>query len=82
MYSVAYIVNPSKQNNHGVKKMARKETIYAVSTETNQIVRVSRSVLAACEFAATQPVNTVYLCTSEFQCLKKGDTISNIVDFL
>lgn len=62
--------------------MARKETIYVVAKETNQIVRVSRSVLAACEFAATQPVNTVYLCTSEFQCLKKGDTMSNIVDFL
>ena len=62
--------------------MARKENIYVVSKETNQIVRVSRSVLAACEFSAAQPVNAVYLCTSEFQCLKKGDTISNIVDFL
>jgi hypothetical protein len=62
--------------------MARKENIYSVSTETNQIVRVSRTFLAACEFAATQPAKTVYLCTSEFQCLKKGDTISNIVDFL
>lgn len=62
--------------------MSRKENIYAVSSETNQIVRVSRTYLAACEFAATQPVNSVYLCTSEFQCLKKGDIVSDIVDFL
>ena len=82
MYRAVYIVNPSKQNNHGVKKMARKENIYAVSTESNQIVRVSRTFQAAIEFRAMQYAGTVYLCTSEFQCLKKGDTISNIVDFL
>jgi hypothetical protein len=58
--------------------MARKENIYAVSKETNEIVRVSRTYLSAITFAD----ETMFLCTSEFQCLKKGDTISNIVDFL
>lgn len=58
--------------------MARKETIYSVSKETNQIVRVSRTYLAALQFAD----QTMFLCTSEFRDLKKGDTISNIVDFL
>jgi len=58
--------------------MARKETIYSVSKETNQIVRVSRTYLAALQFAD----ETMFICTSEFGDLKKGDTISNIVDFL
>lgn len=58
--------------------MARKETIYSVSKETNQIVRVSRTYLAALQFAD----ETMFICTSEFPDLKKGDTISNITDFL
>lgn len=62
--------------------MARKETIYTVSKKTNEIVRVSRTYLAAVEFAATLPVDSVFTCTSEFQDLKKGDVISNITAFL
>ena len=58
--------------------MARKEMIYSVSKETNEIVRVSKTYLAAIQFAD----DTMYICTSEFQNLKKGDVISNIVDFL
>lgn len=58
--------------------MARKEVIYAVSKETNMIVRVSKTYLAALQFAD----DTMYLCTSEFQNLKKGDPMSNVVDFL
>lgn len=58
--------------------MALKETIYSVSKETNQSIRVSRTYLAALQFAD----ESMFLCTSEFSNLKKGDTISNIVDFL
>ena len=58
--------------------MARKEMIYAVDKETNIIVRVSKTYLAALQFAD----EAMYLCTSEFQNLKKGDPISNVVDFL
>lgn len=58
--------------------MARKEMIYSVSKETNEIIRVSRTYLAAIQFAD----ETMFICTSEFQNMKKGDTISNIVDFL
>lgn len=58
--------------------MARKETIYSVSKETNQIVRVSRTYLAALQFAD----DSMFLCTSEFNDLKKGDVMTNIVDFL
>lgn len=58
--------------------MARKEIIYSVSKETNEVVRVSKTYLAAIKFAD----DTMYICTSEFQNLKKGDVISNIVDFL
>lgn len=58
--------------------MARKEMIYSVNKETNEIVRVSRTYLAAIQFAD----ETMFICTSEFQSLKKGDVISNIVDFL
>lgn len=58
--------------------MARKETIYSANKETNEIIRVSRTYLAAIQFAD----ETMFICTSEFQDLKKGDTISNIVDFL
>ena len=62
-------------------KMARKESIYVVSKETNQIVRKSKSVLSAFEFGATLEAGTFYTCTSEFD-LKKGDPMSNIVSFL
>lgn len=58
--------------------MARKEMIYSVNKETNEIVRVSRTYLAAIQFAD----ETMFICTSEFQDMKKGDVMSNIVDFL
>lgn len=58
--------------------MARKEMIYSVNKETNEVVRVSKTYLAAIQFAD----DTMYICTSEFQSLKKGDVMSNIVDFL
>lgn len=58
--------------------MARKETIYSVNKKTNEVVRVSKTYLAAIQFAD----DTMYICTSEFQSLKKGDVMSNIVDFL
>ena len=58
--------------------MARKEMIYSVNKETNEVVRVSRTYLAALQFAD----ETLYLCTSEFQNLKKGDVITGIEDFL
>ena len=70
---------PSKQR-EGETEMARKENIYTVSIESNLILRVSRTFQSAVEFAATLPVNSYYLCTSEFQCLKKGDPMSNIVE--
>ena len=75
------IITTSKDNNHGVNNMARKESIYVVSKETNQIVRKSKSVLSAFEFGATLEAGTFYTCTSEFD-LKKGDPMSNIVSFL
>lgn len=62
--------------------MAKKETIYVVSNDDNLIVRASRSVLAAFEFAATLDAGSYYLCTSEFSDLKKGDPMSNIESFL
>lgn len=62
--------------------MARKETIYVVAKETNEIARASSSFLAAATFAASVDAGSYYICTSEFQTLKKGDTMSNIVDFL
>lgn len=58
--------------------MASKEMIYSVNKETNEIVRVSRTYLAAIQFAD----ETMFICTSEFQDMKKGDVMSNIVDFL
>lgn len=62
--------------------MARKETIYTVNKETNLIERASRTYLAAAEFAASQAAGSVFICTSEFQDLKKGDPISNITALL
>ena len=75
-----YTRHMPKQNR--VKKMARKETIYTVSKENNQIARASKTFLSAIKLAATMPAESYYLATSEFQDLKKGDTMSNIVDFL
>ena len=51
--------------------MARKESIYTVSEDTNEIVRKSSNVLAALEFGATLTAGTFYTCTSEFD-LKKA----------
>ena len=62
--------------------MARKETIYTVSTETNTILRASKTFHAALEYAATLITDDCYLCTSEFQSLKKGDPMINIESFL
>ncbi len=62
--------------------MAKKETIYVVSNDDNLIIRASRSVLAALEFSANLESDSFYLCTSEFNDLKKGDPMSNIVSFL
>jgi len=61
--------------------MARKESIYTVSEDTNAIVRKSSNVLAALEFGANLTAGTFYTCTSEFD-LKKGDPMSNITSFL
>lgn len=76
------VYNKYIHNADGVNEMARKETIYTVSKETNLIVRVSKSLLSAIEYAATLPAGEVFVCTSEFQGMKKGDPMSNIVDFL
>jgi hypothetical protein len=62
--------------------MARRENIYTVSAESNLVLRVSRSFQSAAEFAASLPANSYYICTSEFQCLKKGDPMSNILESL
>ena len=69
-------------NNPEQDEMARKEKIYVVAKETNKIARASSSVLAANTFAASLALGSYYVCTSEFQSLKKGDTMSNVVDFL
>ena len=61
--------------------MARKETIYTVSKETNEILRTSKTFLAALNFSVTLEFDSVYICTSEFE-LKKGDPMSNITSFL
>lgn len=58
--------------------MARKEMIYSVDKKTNTIVRVSKTYLAAIQYAD----ETMYVCTSVFQTLKKGDTISDITAVL
>lgn len=59
--------------------MARKENIYVVDKSTQAIVRVSKTFLAACQFF---DYKTMFICTSEFQTLKKGDTISDITAIL
>lgn len=58
--------------------MARKEMIYSVDKKTNTIVRVSKTYLAAIQYAD----ETMYVCTSVFQTLKKGDTITDITAVL
>jgi len=62
--------------------MAKKETIYIVSNEDNLIIRASRTYLAALEHSTKLEDGSFYLCTSEFNGLKKGDPISNIESFL
>ena len=62
--------------------MAKRETIYVVSKDDNLIIRASRSFLAALEFSATLKSDSYYLCTSEFNDLKKGDPMSNIESIL
>ena len=62
--------------------MARKETIYTVNAKTNEIMRASRSYLAALEFGDTLDAGSFYTCTSEFPNLKKGDPMSNVTAYL
>lgn len=62
--------------------MGRIETVYTVDKETNIIVRVSRTYLAAIQYAATLKGDSVYACTSVFQDLKKNDPIVDIKDVL
>lgn len=62
--------------------MARKEMIYSVDKETNTIVRVSKTYLAAIQFAATLKDGAVYTCTSVFQDLKKGGVIAEVQEIL
>lgn len=62
--------------------MARKETIYTVNKETNTIIRVSRTFLAAIQFAATLPANTYEVVTSEFSDLKKGEQMTDVTSVL
>lgn len=61
--------------------MARIEMIYTVNKETNTVVRVSKTYLAAIQFAATLQEGTVYICTSVFN-YKKGDTITDVQELL
>lgn len=63
--------------------MARKELIYAVNKATNEVVRVSKSLLAALEFKALNRHNaqSLFLCTSEVT-LKKGDVVAFVKDVL
>lgn len=62
--------------------MARKESIYTVDTPTNTIVRVSRTYLAAIQYAATLKDGSVYTCTSVFQDMKKGDVMVDVKEVL
>ena len=62
--------------------MAKKETIYVVSESDNTVIRASKNFLNALNFTTTLELGSFYLCTSEFGNLKKGDPMSNIVDFL
>lgn len=62
--------------------MTCKETIYTVDAKTNTILRVSRTYLAAIQYAATLKEGDVYTCTSVFQGLKKNDPIVDIKELL
>lgn len=62
--------------------MGRIETVYTVGKETNTIVRVSRTYLAAIQYAATLKEGSIYTCTSVFQDLKKNDPIVQIKEVL
>ncbi len=52
--------------------MAKNQTVYCVDSDTNEVVRVSRTFLAAIEFAAKFPQGAVNVYSSIFP-LKKGD---------
>lgn len=58
--------------------MARKETIYSVDKKTNEIVRVSKTYLTAIQYADA----SMYVCTSVFQNMKKGDVMTDVVAVL
>lgn len=60
--------------------MARKETIYTVDAATDTIIRASRDFLKAIEFASKQ--SGVYVCTSAFGDLKKGQPMVEVEDVL
>ena len=62
--------------------MAHKESIYTVDTVSNTIVRVSRTYLAAIQYAATLKEGSVYTCTSLFQDMKKGDVMADVKEVL
>jgi hypothetical protein len=63
--------------------MARKETIYTVDKNTNTIIRVSKTYLSALQYVDTlTSPETVYLCTSLFQSMKKGDVMVDVVSTL
>ena len=58
--------------------MARKETVYTVSKKDDTIIRASRTFLAAAQFSESLIHDSFYLCTSEFNDLKKGDPIVEV----
>jgi len=60
----------------------KKQAIYTVDSKTDTIIRRSKSLLSAFEFAASLQGREFYLCTSEFNNLKKGDPIVEVTDTL
>ena len=60
--------------------MARRETIYTVDAATDTVIRASRDFIKAIEFASTQ--RGVYVCTSAFGNLKKGQPMVEVEDLL
>jgi hypothetical protein len=62
--------------------MARKEMVYVVTKETNLIARASASLVSAFTFAATLASESYYICTSDRQDLKKGQSMLSIADVL
>ena len=83
LLSVRYSVIMYLLNREETEKenMAKKQTIYTVCKETNVIMRASRTFLAALQFAYNLKPETYYHCTGELE-LKKGQTMSNIENFL